>query len=169
MRKRSYYILLFILLWSLKGFAQDYNKAIGVKTGPYWGVNFKALKENERGYEFLVINKNAGLTVKGLTMFHTPAMPKKTSQLFAFYGFGGHLGYYRKKKVYNFFKPYREPYTYRGDIFVFGVDGLVGLEYRFLKYPFTVKMDLQPNFEFLGPNFFNVSFEQAGFTLSYTM
>ena len=39
-----------------------------------------------------------------------------------------------------------------------GFDGYVGLEYRFLKIPFNIVVDLNCNFEFFRPGYFGINF-----------
>ena len=63
------------------------------------------------------------------------------SHLFFYHGFGGHLGYtkWNKDKIFiNDTTFYKHRYHKSP---IFGIDGLLGIEYRFYKYPLSVSIE----------------------------
>ncbi|MCU4175483.1 hypothetical protein [Carboxylicivirga sp. N1Y90] len=165
---KSIIIIFVISLVTLKLSAQDYNNAVRVSTGEYWGVSYKRLFNQKNGAmgRFQVNNKGAQLT--GLRLFHTPAFPATSSQWFFAYGYGVHFAYRTKIDSRNLFTPFAPPIVNTGHFFSPGVDGYLSLEYRFLKVPFVLSADYMPNFEFFGPNFFRLNMNNFTVSAAFT-
>ena len=78
-----------------------------------------------------------------------------------------HLAYRTKIKNRNLFRPFAPAIVHEGNFVSPGIDGYLGLEYRFLKYPFTVSADFMPNFEFFGPGYFRVNMNTLSVTAAF--
>lgn len=170
MKTKTPHIVLGLILW-LGTFAsltaQDYQNAIKLK--PFNGptISYKMMTEFEKGYEIILSRPSHGYAITGLRLYHTPLVPKKSSKWFVYYGFGAHVALYHQYKAQNPFRLFDPPRTYSRMFGTFGLDGCVGLEYRFLKHPFVLSMDMIPNFEVFGPEYFRVNFESGSMGIAY--
>jgi hypothetical protein len=112
----------------------NYKSAIGVKVWPF-ALNFKTfVGNNDRAIELLAYVNN-GFRLTGLYEFHTDITTGGNLKLYA--GFGAHGGYYTN--------------TGESDGISLGLDGVVGLDYKFNKIPLNLALDWQPSFEFITP------------------
>lgn len=142
MKKKVFTSLVAILLlvaFSQQASAQstgpNYKSAVGIKVWPF-AANFKTFVGNrDRAIELLAYFNN-GFRVTGLYEFHTDLTTQSNLKLYV--GFGGHVGYYDKSGE-------KEGMS-------LGVDGVVGLDYKFNKIPLNLALDWQPSFEFLTPS-----------------
>ena len=161
-------IITILLFSSFMARSQDYKNAARLSIGDYWGFQYKRMFTQERGMTaaFQVNSKGAQLT--GLRVFHTPAFPAKSSQWFFGYGYGAHFAYRTKVESRNVFRPFAPPIVNKGNFFSPGLDGYLTLEYRFLKYPFTLSADFIPGFEFFGPDFFRLNMDNFSFSAAFT-
>ena len=165
---KLYIILIFLCFYS-NAKAQDYKNLATFRTGVYTGFMLKRLLPNESAFAAQVGFRDRGIVVSGYRMFHEPARPKKGDyKWFMYYGYGMHFRYYTRYTQYNPFKPWRPDNEYRGNYVAFGIDGILGFEYRFLKYPFVISGDISPNFEFGGANVFKVNMDMVSFGVGYT-
>ncbi len=154
--KNVRYILPVLMLFVfLKIQAQDYQQAI--KIIPFSGVAYKKLTGFEKGYEISFNKITHGYKLTGLRVYQEPAFPRKSDKWFVCYGFGSHVSLYESYSIYNPFRPFDPARRYSRSFVSCGLDGYVGLEYRFLKHPFTINIDYIPNFEFMGPDYFRVN------------
>ena len=158
-----------ILCLSLNIKAQDYQRMVAFRTGVYTGVMFKKLLSNESAFAAQFGIRDRGVVLSGYRIFHELAFPQRQNyQLFMYYGYGAHFRYYTKYTQHNPFKPWRPDSKYRGNYVAAGLDGILGLEYRVLKYPFVVSTDISPNFEFGGANVFKINMDMISIGLGYT-
>ncbi|MCT4644660.1 MAG: hypothetical protein N4A74_06700 [Carboxylicivirga sp.] len=134
-------LFLLLLIYSINGQAQDYKNAARVSFGHYWGVAFKHMFTQESGTMGNFQLGENSLVVSGFRVFHKPAFPETSSQWFLTYGYGLHLAYRTKIRSRNAFRPFAPAIVHEGNFISPGIDGYVGLEYRFLKYPFTISGD----------------------------
>lgn len=165
---KSYIFILLIFISALSIKAQDYHNALRISYGDYWGFHYKRMFSQEKGMmaNFQINNKGAQIT--GLRVIHTPAFPATSSKWFFGYGYGAHLAYRTEIQSGNIFRPFAPPIVYKGHYFSPGIDGYLSLEYRFLKYPFTLSADYIPGFEFFGPGFFRMNMNNLSISAAFT-
>nr|WP_321451379.1 hypothetical protein [uncultured Carboxylicivirga sp.] len=165
--KQVLFIILFVTAGTLCN-AQDYTNALRLSYGDYTGFQYKRMFTQEKG---LIANfqfNSKGVQLTGLRVFHTPAFPAKSSQWFFGYGYGGHLAYRTKIESRNMLRPFSPAVINEGQFFSPGIDGYLTLEYRFLKYPFTLSADYIPGFEFFGPDFFRLNMNNLSISAAFT-
>ena len=140
-------ISLVLLLSGPDLFAQrTYETAIGVRVGGTSGFTIKHYFKPTVTFEGIVGGFANGFSVTGLIEKNLPAFNEKG--LSWYYGGGGHLaGYNGRSTYYNRFG--REvDYRERNDI-GFGINGIIGLEYRLPdNVPVAFSVDLKPFIEF---------------------
>ncbi|SKB82721.1 hypothetical protein [Daejeonella lutea] len=115
--------------------AQSYENAIGVRIGPYNGVNFKTFLNTNKALDLnLSVRSNDNFKrflLTGLYEVHNPI--GGAPGLLWYYGGGGSIGSY---KVKNF----------EGDLFL-SADGVLGLDYKFDGVPLNLAVDWRPRLE----------------------
>ncbi len=148
--------------------SQDYNNLVAFRWGVYTGFMAKKLLPNESAFAAQIGFRDRGIVISGYRMFHELAFPHKSYKFFLYYGYGIHFRYYTEYTLHNPFKPWRPESSYQGNYVAAGLDGILGLEYRFLKYPFVISGDISPNFEFGGANVFRVNMDMISIGLAYT-
>jgi hypothetical protein len=115
--------------------SQDYGTALGVKFYP-GAVTLKHFIGNS-ALEGIGYFWNRGSRITGLYEFHHGII--SVPGLKWYVGPGAHIGFYSNK--------------YGGGS-VIGVDGVIGLDYKFKGAPINMSVDWQPSFEF-GNNYGN--------------
>lgn len=165
---KSIVVLTLIPFCNLHSQSQDYNNLLALKTGVSYGIMYKKLLPNETAFSAQLTYKDRGVTMNAYRLFHQLAFPDKSYKLFLYYGYGTHFRYYTRYHKSNVYKPFRPSAKYKGNYFAAGLDGIVGLEYRFLKYPFVISSDINPNFEFGGATFFKVNLDLISVNFAYT-
>ena len=143
-----------LILVSSKVIAQDlpqpsinnytYKNAFGLRLGETSGLTYKHLFGSSNAFEAIVglwpyrigltglLEKNINAGAPGLTFY---------------YGGGAHVnvGDTKYRRYYSYS---REDYVYtRTSEFAFGIDGIIGIEYKFKPVPFAVSTDIKPFIE----------------------
>ncbi len=133
-----------VAILSLDTQAQNlgYKTAIGWRFGGTQGLSIKAALKNQAAFEGIIALWPYSMGVTGLYEVHKST---GTSHLNWYYGGGAHINwttyrnyYYRAERKYFV----REPRT------TFGLDGIVGLEYKIPQTPIALSLDLKPTFNF---------------------
>lgn len=151
---------------SFSSFAQDYERAFGIKFGNDPGVFYRKFSDYKNSFETIATFNRGGFQLTLLREFYNPVLLDITDQFFVYYGFGLEFGY----TLYS-----KEGYKFNGEDYRkfepeggFGVCAVLGLEYHLLKYPVALSLDYLPEFQFYFPHsFYNNNFNIA-FSISYT-
>lgn len=109
----------------------SYKTAIGVKFYPT-GVTLKTFMRNNLAFEAIGYFWERGSRITGLFEYHYNLTP--SGRLKWYIGPGAHVGFYKA----DFFN---------GGTSV-GIDGVIGLDYKFPGIPVNVSLDWQPSYEF---------------------
>lgn len=136
-------LLLASIVFSSK--AQDYENAIGLRLGISNGITFKHRLAERNMFEFIFASRFRGMSLTGLYERQLISDLFGFENFNAFAGFGGHLGRY--DGVETTWANKTGKYT------VIGVDGIIGLEYNFSKFPINVSVDWKPYAEIIGFSF----------------
>lgn len=114
---------------------ESYQTGVGVKLG-YWGggaLDIKYFMKPDAALEGLLSFGSHWVTITGLYEFHGPVTG--APGLLWYVGPGAHIGFWNSH--------YRTDKDYSGGAF-FGVDGVVGLDYKFNGAPIDLSLDIQP-------------------------
>jgi hypothetical protein len=140
-------ILIVALLMSLstlaynQSFDSDYKFAIGLRAGYPAGITFKFKTASESNVELIAgfwtgLFNITALFEKNVPAFHVDGMNW-------YFGGGGHLTFLQDR-----IKDESNRWYYnRGEGYAFGIDGVVGLEYKIPPIPFAISLDLKPTIE----------------------
>ena len=131
------------------GGGSDYNTGIGARFGYDGGVSLKHFLKEDAALEGILSIPwgYRGFKLTGLYEIHKP-LPNAEGFKW-FFGGGGHIGFYNGYYWGNGY--YKNHYYYYDRLYpVIGVDGIIGLEYKFNEIPFTLGLDVKPYVNFLG-------------------
>lgn len=128
----------------------SYKTSIGVKVWDGAGISLKTFIDDKNAAEFIGFFKSGATRITGLYEIHGDLNTE--GNLKWYIGPGAHVGLY---KLSSGTKTY------------FGVDGVIGLDYKFANLPLNLSLDWQPAFEFSGGGTFNSSW--GGFGIRYTL
>jgi hypothetical protein len=143
----------------------NYQTAIGARVNP-WLIGFTAkhFVKGPHAIEGLVttnLSNRSNATFTFLYEYHWNVFGKREFLMYA--GGGAHVGIY-DRWAYNPNRYYRDG---DGTYATAGLDGIIGLEYKFKKIPLVVSGDLKPFFNFSGGTHF-VGEEIGGASVRYT-
>jgi hypothetical protein len=134
---RKIFVTVFFLSIITIGFSQSrttnsstYRTALGVKVWDGGGISLKHFFDKNAG-ELIGYFWNRGFRLTGLYEIHGPISGAAGLQWYI--GPGAHIGFYNSKN---------------GDGSFIGIDGVLGLDYKFRGAPINMSIDWQPSFEF---------------------
>jgi hypothetical protein len=111
--------------------SSTYRTALGVKVWDGGGISFKHFVSGNNALELIGYFWNRGTRITGLYEIHGPISGATGLQWYI--GPGAHIGFYNSKN---------------GDGVFAGIDGVLGLDYKFRGAPINISLDWQPSFEF---------------------
>ena len=114
--------------------SSSYQTALGVKFYPA-GITFKHFFNGKNAGELIGYFWERGVRITGLYEIHGDI--SGASGLKWYIGPGAHIGFYDHYYHNNY---------YNGTFF--GIDGVLGLDYKFNGAPINMSIDWQPSFEF---------------------
>ncbi len=165
---RRIFIILFLLI-STSVLSQD-EMTVGVRGGLSWGPTF-SISDGYKGFEGLVSFRKRGIQATAIYQIQKPLENKHRLNLWIYYGVGAHVGI-TKWKNWRYFDYGNgiEEWEYNNETGpVVGIDGKLGIEYRFYSVPVIIGMDYKPYIELFGRNFFNIQFFDFALTLKYAI
>lgn len=139
--------------------AQSYKTGLGLRFGGLTsGITLKHFTNSTTAIEGILSVGRKNFLITGLYEKHAAA--DKNSSLKFVYGFGAHVGFFQDGGSYY----YNNGRTYTSST-VLGIDGILGLDYKFNKAPINISMDLKPFIDFFGENYV---YMDGGVSLRYT-
>jgi hypothetical protein len=149
---RRLFILTIILIFSSTLFSQDYKTGIGLRGGWTSGLTVKHFIKSGQAIEGILSSNWGwrGYRITALYEVHKAAFADDIEGMYWYYGGGIHFGdggyyYYRWKD---------DPYYGKGGYYerrrhvAFGIDGILGLEYKIQEIPITLGLDVKPFIDF---------------------
>jgi len=133
----------------------DYKTALGVKFYP-GAISLKSFTRDNRALEGLAYIYTDGVRFTGLYEIYGDINGAPGLKWYA--GPGAHLGFWSdhwKKE---------NPESDTG--VAIGIDGVIGLDYKFKDVPINISLDWQPSFNFVGYNYFEGGW--GGLGIRYT-
>jgi hypothetical protein len=123
-----------------------YSQAIGIKFPGGLSLTYKKFVTDTHNIEAQLTSWNKGFRVAGLYEFNFYSF-NDVEGLAWFVGPGAHIGFWKSQDA--------KDYGSKTDL---GVDGIIGLDYKFKDIPINVSIDWQPTVTLVGT---------AGFTPAY--
>ncbi len=140
----------------------DYKTALGIKGYPGSGgaaVTLKHFIREGHALEALGYFWERGGRVTGLYEFHWDITGAPGLKWYV--GPGAHVGFYNDKN-YNNSQPGNNSYV------AIGLDGVIGLDYKFNKIPLNLSADWQPSFDFGNERYRGFGGDYGGIAVRYT-
>jgi hypothetical protein len=135
--------------------SQSYTTALGVKFYP-GAITLKHFVSDKNALEGILSFWDRGFRITGLYEIHGNI--SGAPGLKWYIGPGAHIGVYNNKY-------YKDGYESGG---AFGIDGVLGLDYKFRDAPINLSLDWQPSFEFGDKYESGFSGNWGGFAIRYT-
>lgn len=141
--RKQLLLLAFLAFISTASFAQSsgYQTAAGIKFWP-GALTIKHFVKEKAAAEGLLYFWTYGMRITGLYEFHGDI--KEVAGLRWYVGPGAHIGFYNNTWL-NKYDPYNEYSSAH-----FGIDGVVGLDYKIATAPINLTLDWQPSFNIAG-------------------
>jgi hypothetical protein len=133
--------LIILLLAGLLNFtlkAQDYKTSLGLRAGYPYGLTIKHFVSEANAFEGILAANWGGFVA--IALYENEHWTGHYPGFNWFWGLGAHIGSWDNN-------PHVRS-TYTGSIF--GVDGIVGLEYTFDEIPLNLSLDLLPSVNLIG-------------------
>ena len=121
----------------------EYKTAVGIKFYPT-GVSLKSFTRPNIALEGLGYFWDYGFRFTGLYEIHGDITGAEGLKWYA--GPGAHIGFWNET--------WKNKYPDRDNGVAIGVDGVLGLDYKFKGAPINISLDWQPSFTFVGYNYF---------------
>jgi hypothetical protein len=136
-------ILIFVMGLSIGGIlcAQEYRTGIGIRGGFASGLTLKHFVNPKLAFEGLLTTRWQGVNLTGLFEIHKQRA-FDVKHLVWYYGGGAHLGFYNGNDV----SWGRSGAAYT----IFGLDGIIGIEYSFIEIPLNLGIDIKPAVNLMG-------------------
>lgn len=122
----------------------DYKNAVGIRMGVTSGLTYKHKFNNGTAFEGIV---NAWPYTLGLTGLFEKYKSTDVQGLNCYFGAGAHVnvgGPYRRVYYDRYYDGRRYTYMYVSDGRAVGIDGILGLEYKFRPIPLAISADIKP-------------------------
>jgi len=162
---KKIYVIIFLLCLAPAAFAQFYNKEVGLRGGYSSGITFRVNLEESLSYEAQLNYRDRGGIFTVYRQQHIEMGIDRMGNWEFLYGFGLHAGFYYTD-TYSIL--WREIYFGR-DIFtpVIGMDGYVGIDYKFVDIPMSFGISFQPYMELSLKQVFGINLWDFGFQVRY--
>jgi len=131
----SIFILLTTQAQSKSAKSSSYKTALGIKLWDGGGITFKHFFSDNNAGELIGYFWNRGFRLTGLYEIHGNF--SDADGLKWYIGPGAHIGFYDYYRNNNHI-----------DGSIIGIDGVLGLDYKFKGAPINMSIDWQPSFEF---------------------
>jgi hypothetical protein len=138
--RRSILIIVLSIGFAITMNAQEYKTGLGIRAGNSLGFTIKHFQSKKVALEGLLTTRWEGFEFTGLYEVHGQAF--QVDHLTWYYGGGLHIGFYNGSHTH-----WGEPGT---SYTLFGMDGILGLEYSFADVPISLSLDWKPELNFTG-------------------
>lgn len=163
--KQTHFVIafcFFILTLSVNGqsnntpFTNPYKKAIGIKLNPA-AMSYRSFYTRNKSVEAIGFISLDGFQ---LTLLNEKFTPFSNAENLTWYvGYGGHFNLWSERYKLN------NPAKTAG--VSVGIDGMLGLDYKLKNTPLNLSVDIQPAFNFVGGNYFDLGW--GGIGIRYTL
>jgi hypothetical protein len=158
-------LIIVALLVCLTGKAQNYTRDVGLRIGDNLSATYRIHLSDNQAFEGIFYGGKHGSTFTILKEHFQPALGQISENLYFTYGYGAHAGL-RYINNYRILNRVYDLGDYRVNP-VLGIDGMIGLEYRFPDLPLLMSIDTKPYFEYSTIQIFSLYLQSIGFSIKY--
>ncbi|MFA6923341.1 MAG: hypothetical protein WC223_03715 [Bacteroidales bacterium] len=157
------FILLFASLIIIANIsAQNKERAIGFRGGETFGFTYNYNLDESISIGAILKLSHNEIRIVILKEKVIPVLLSYSDHLFFYTGIGAHAGFVSWEKYRN--NEFRSV-NYCAPLI--GADAVIGLEYRFFKYPFSLGAEYKPYVDLLGRKIFSLRLFDFGVTAKY--
>ncbi|MEO9966181.1 MAG: hypothetical protein ABJF11_10355 [Reichenbachiella sp.] len=162
-------LILLLMLSSVHGYSQQYDRSAGIRLGGSSGLTFKKFIVEEEAFEVIISNRKHGIQLTGLYLIHQPMDVSFNDNFYFYYGVGGHVGAEKHGDISKvLFDSDPSIFMYEEKSYLtLGIDGMIGIEYRMLSVPITLSLDLKPYLNYVGMRKIKADFWDASIAIKY--
>lgn len=157
---KKVFFAIIVVFMAFSGIAQptgsSYKTALGVKFYP-GGISIKHFTQPNKALEGIGYFWNYGFRFTGLYEIHGDF--NGAPGLKWYIGPGAHIGFWNDE--------WKRRYPSRSSEVAIGIDGVLGLDYKFKGAPINMSIDWQPSFNLVGYSYFESGW--GGFAVRYTL
>lgn len=139
------YSLIVFMFFGLSTFAQNYTRDAGIRVGEGVFMTYRQFFDENEAFEAMAGFSNRGFRAIAMREYFHPIAPHRTDNLKLIYGYGVHAGITYTNKFQVLHRVYYHDWKWSPQ---FGLDGIIGLEYRMSELPFLINVASQPYFEY---------------------
>lgn len=145
--------------------AQNYTRDAGLRFGEFFTATYRQYQEDDQALEGMLNLGRRGMTATVLKEYFKPLPGRGYDNLFFTCGFGAHAGF----RSVNRYRVLNRTYVLEENRVtpLIGIDGMIGLEYRFAEFPFVLGLDVKPYFEYSVVQIFSLYLHSFGISLKY--
>lgn len=162
-------VLLILLTASYCSYSQMYERQMGIRLGLMSGITAKVTKNNTVAIQGTLGFRKGGVQVYTLVEKYNAIDNKIQNNWYYYFGGGVHTGYIngynRVRRWSNTSGYYYEEQHISG--FVFGIDVVVGVEFRIPNTPMVLFTELKPTVELQSFKRLHANFYDFGIGLTY--
>lgn len=159
------FLLISIIFIALNVQGQNYTRDVGVRVGDYFTAMGRIHSDDTQALEGMLFIGRKSITIAIMKEHFEPAFGHISENLYFEYGYGAHFGF----RYMDHYKILNRTYLLEDNKMtpILGLDGLVGLEYRFREFPFLISMDIKPYFEYSTIQIFSLYLQSVGLSIKY--
>jgi hypothetical protein len=157
------YTTVLICFLGMELYGQNYTRDAGLCFGNGLLVTYRQFYKENMAFEMFGGYQDRGMRLGGLREFYKPALTKYSGNFRFFYGYGVHTGFNYTNQYKMFNRVYRYDWKFTP---LFGMDGIVGIDYAFSEVPIIVAADIKPFYEFSLNRIFHIQLD-ASFSVKY--
>jgi hypothetical protein len=159
---KTLFIIMIIITFSGSLLSQSFERQLGIKLGTTSGITGKVVKDKKSAIEGTLGFRKGGVQLYTLIEAYKPLGKNSERNWYMYFGGGAHVGYIngynRIRRWSNTTGYYWEEERASGP--VFGIDGVVGVEFNFPLIPLVMFVEFKPlvelqSFKKLRSNFWN--------------
>ncbi len=158
------YSIIALCFLSITLMGQNYTRDAGIRFGSGVAASYRQFYKEDMAVEAFIDYQNRGLKLGGLREFYMPAFTQYSGNFRLYYGYGVHAGL----SYTNYHRIFNREYRYDWKLSpLFGMDGIVGVDYAFQEVPIMVSADIKPYYEFSMNRIFYVQVFDVSFSVKY--
>lgn len=165
--KKTFTILIFIILAVAGSMAQNYKQAAGLRLGGAGGITYRRIFSSDIAAEVMLLGQNNGTSLVFLFEKQKPAVLFDDLNMNFIYGAGAHIGGASDVRNNNDPNNY-DSYRHGDNTMQLGFDGFASFEYLVPRYPIALSLEAKPYFEFFDSHNFGIHLFVVAFGARYT-
>lgn len=158
-------LILISLICMLPCKSQNYTRDAGFRFGGLTSINYRQYNNDTEAFGLMASLTWRSIRLGAMKEYFKPAMMQFSNNINFVYGYGAHVGLIYANSYKLFFKTYHLDEWQLSPLF--GIDGLIGLEYNLGDLPVLIGIDFKPFFEFSTTRIFYIFLNDASISLKY--